>query len=226
MDVTDQQISEFAATVKAEAGSQGQEEPIRWVYYNLVHREDTFQDGLSRSAAYAGSGFWYCYWLMLLELDLSDNTRQIGPDVDRDCLEAPAAGNPDTLRDFINAGVPTGRTARDAQRAEATRSDVDGMFNDGAAQQYEDFTGQGNEDDLNRDTRAWRRARRYYRMQAGMAEKENEDSDDVQADVVRVVREGGDPQVILKWQEVSDYFVDNPEEDPANHDIPPPDVNL
>jgi len=226
MDVTGQQTNKFAATVKAEAGSQGQERAIRWVYYNLVHRRDTFQDGLSRSAAYADSSFWYCYWLMLLEFDLNDNTRQLGQNADHDCLDTPAPGDPDTLRDFINAGVPTGRTARDAQRAEATRSDVEDMFNDRAAQQYENFTGQGNEDDLNRGTRAWQRARRYYRLQEGLAEKEDESSDDVQTDVIRVIRDGGDPQVIMKWQEITDYFNANPQEDPRNHDDPPPQVDL
>lgn len=206
LNLTEGQIDQVTATVLAESAT-GQEDQIKWVYYNLV-REQGFDQGLGRSAAHARESGSYKFWMTMLGDDSyadDDPPRWARGEFEsmQDCV--------DTLR------------GRYEDRATTLRAEVVEMIGNPEDAEYEGYTGQGNEDDFNLDTAYWSRARQYYRLQ-------NPDIDtDVQTDgplpvLVEVVR--GDapnrPQVIFDAGRIQQYFRDHPDHLPGNV----PDVDL
>jgi hypothetical protein len=221
-DLSDYDVSTFTAVVLAEsapgdslpqderASTTRQEDEIKWVYYHNV-QELGFEAGLSqRSAAYDPDGTHdagFKFWMTVL-----------GEDTYRgeDPPPWPGAGGYDTMGAFVDQEAGPYR-----QRATYLRGEVEDMFEAPTQEERENFTGQGNLDDLNEENGEsiyWRRTRQYYRIQEGIADAGPEPGElEEYVDVV----EGDSPDsptFIFQDSEIRDYFNNHPEHLPE--DVP------
>ncbi|MDY6818776.1 MAG: hypothetical protein SVG88_08950 [Halobacteriales archaeon] len=212
-DLTDDQITKFTATVLAEsspgpemdqderANVTRQEDEIKWVYYHNVV-ELGFERGLGdRSAAYSNESGGYKFWMTVLGDDTySDHQPPAWGD---------ARENYDTMAAFVDA-----IGGRYDDRAEYLETQVRDMFQAPTQEQRENFTGQGNLDDLNNESRYWRRARQYYRLQEGLADV---DVNPAELETYVVVVRGqtpNNPSFIFQDSEIQTYFNNHPEHMP------------
>jgi hypothetical protein len=132
----------------------------------------------------------------------------------------PGADPYDSMGEYVN-----NEAAQYTQRATYLRGRVEEIFELPTQEERQDFTGQGNLDDLNEErveSPYWKRARQYYRMQGGLADV---GVDPAQLDEYVVVVEGqspDEPTFIFQDSEIRDYFNENPDHLPETV----PDVTL
>ena len=149
--LSDQQKKKMTATVLAEA-YPGQEDVIRWVYYNRM-LTDGFEKALRASNAYRKDGIWYRIWM--IALGDAEFSRKYG--------RLPYPNHPGTTISKYMQGAYAQKFI--LPRARELHKSIEAMFTQKVVNPYEGWIGQGNLQDINIDSGKWREARQYLHLQ-------------------------------------------------------------
>jgi hypothetical protein len=195
--VTEELKQKVAATILAESW-EGQEEKIRWVYYNRVS-DAKGEKGLEGSSAYSGKHAWYKIWLFML----GDNT------YGKDSLSQKNINFKGflTVKDFCEKNAYMKKIA--SKRAAKVKKLIDDMFKKPSENPYKGWIGQGNINDFNNVSQPkslyWKKARAYYWLQVDKKVTEK---------YVDVLPAGSNTQFIFDAAAIKKYY------DDAKHPLP------
>ena len=182
----------IAAIALAESYT-GQEEYIRWIYYNQWKSLE--EQGLNRSVAYRNKGMWYKIWIIAL----GDKTF---------ANDEGTSGDPKKYKSLSEYVEKHGWFREFGQkRADKMKTLIDEVFENPDKNPFKKWLGQGNLDDFNRDDNKWRKARQYFYLQ-----KENKVKNilvkELSADKVE------DYSFIFDENKIDDFFNNNPDKLP------------
>ena len=177
----------MAAVVLGEAWP-GQEEDIRWIYWNNVNMLGP-EKGLLKSSIYKRKGAWYQCWMHLLgdhsydDYPLPENERFQGLTVKQYCQN-------EYMRNQA------------FKRARKVLLGVKEMFESDVANPYPGWIGQGNIGDFNHDEDYWKRSRQYFWLQ---------ESGQVDEKRVELLEAGKFTQFVFDGNGIRDFALEHPE---------------
>ena len=189
VSLTDELLRKTAATILAETVT-GQEKSIRWIYYNRI-QDAGGAEGLNGSTAYRYQQLWYRVWSVAQgATEFRSDTLPVGNH---------GFGDARTIGEYVD-GHPWFREVA-MPRARQVAQLVREMFEHPERNPYDNWIGQGNLSDFNRNEPYWRSARAYFWLQQ---------SGEVQDTLVRETGEGATRQFIFDAESIRDYFQQNP----------------
>lgn len=177
----------IAAVVLAEAWP-GQEEAIRWIYWNNVNLLGE-EEGLLKSSAYKRKSPWFQCWLHLL----GDNSYSDYPLPNNDMFQGRTVGDYCQTHYFQNDGLV---------RAKDALLSVQEMFEPDVQNPYPGWIGQGNIGDFNHDEAYWKRSRQYFWLQ---------ESGQVDEKMVELLEAGKFTQFVFDGNGIRDFALEHPE---------------